>query len=173
MQTKELSEQKQEEIKITLDRVNKIVSHIRRVQDNCILLGEKLIEQGEINLGRQLIQRGLIHDSSKFDSVEFEYLNLDDTHDERFKIALKQHQSKNQHHPEFYVNGIKEMTELDLCEFVADILARSQQMGTNIKDWLNETALEKYNFTKNSVVYKSIKRYLDLLIDPPFKKVET
>ncbi len=173
MQTTIEIEQQESQIESVLERVDKIVQHIRRVQDNCILLGEKLIEGGEIDLGRQLIQRGLLHDSSKFDVVEFEHLNMDDVEDARFKIALKQHQTKNAHHPEFHLGGIKEMNELDLAEFTCDVLARSQQMGTNIKEWLDETALEKYNFTKNSNVYKSIKRYLQFLIDKPFKRIET
>ena len=35
-----------------------IIRHIRNVQDNCIMLGEKLIEKNELELGRLLIAGG-------------------------------------------------------------------------------------------------------------------
>jgi len=39
----------------TMEKIRRIARHIRNVEDNCLLLGEKLIERGEIELGRQLI----------------------------------------------------------------------------------------------------------------------
>ena len=34
----------------TMEKIRAIARHIRNVEDNCLLLGEKLIERGEVDL---------------------------------------------------------------------------------------------------------------------------
>jgi len=41
------------------------------------------------------------------------------------KEALKHHYDFNRHHPEHFVNGIKDMTLIDLCEMLSDWKAAS------------------------------------------------
>lgn len=59
----------------TMEKIRAVARHIRNVEDNCFLLGEKLILGGEIDLGKQLIANGYVHDASKFTGIEFEYLS--------------------------------------------------------------------------------------------------
>ena len=64
------------EAELTLSKIRSITRHIRNVEDNCLILGERLILQGRIDLGKQLIANGFIHDASKITGIEFEYLSL-------------------------------------------------------------------------------------------------
>ena len=59
----------------TMEKIRVLTRHIRNVEDNCLLLGTKLIERGEVDLGRQLIANGYVHDTSKFYGIEFENLS--------------------------------------------------------------------------------------------------
>ena len=57
-----------------MEKIHGITRHMRNVEDNCLILGEKLIERGELELGHDLIANGFIHDASKFHGIEFEYM---------------------------------------------------------------------------------------------------
>ena len=83
------SDRMKREAEVTMVKVRAIARHIRNVEDNCLLLGEKLIESGEIDLGRQLIANGMVHDESKFHGIEFEYLSLNNPTEENTKLKLK------------------------------------------------------------------------------------
>lgn len=81
-----------------------------------------------------LIKRGQIHDNSKFEEPELslfaehhgefkdlvygsnEYKKLI----EKIKTAVNYHHSKNKHHPEYWENGIDDMTLVDLIEMICD-----------------------------------------------------
>ena len=65
----------QRQIDDVLNKINRLTRHIRNVEDNCILLGTKLIQQGNIELGHKLIANGMVHDASKFGGIEFENLS--------------------------------------------------------------------------------------------------
>lgn len=41
------------------EKVEKVLEHIKHVQDNCYKLGFKLIKTGQFELGRNLIANGL------------------------------------------------------------------------------------------------------------------
>ena len=73
---------------LTMDKINGITRHMRNVEDNCLLLGEKLIYLGEIELGHGLIANGFIHDSSKFHGIEFEFM-APGTHADEESAKLK------------------------------------------------------------------------------------
>lgn len=152
-------------------RLEKLLRHVNNVQDNCLRLGETLIEKGEDELGRKLIVNGRIHDASKFEGIEWEYFHADvkEHKPELFRAAWKQHVKTNMHHPEFWVGGIKTMHDVYLAEMVCDWLARSTEFGDDIWEWVKEKAPERYNYTLNSNVYKEIKRYLEMLLEPRFK----
>ncbi len=105
--------------------IKHILRHIRHVQDNCLVLGEKLIENGEFHLGRELIANSMIHDYSKFFGMEFEYLKKDtDIKDPTFLAAVRQHNETNNHHPEKH-GHISKMNDVYLAEFVCDTVSRS------------------------------------------------
>lgn len=82
----------------------------------------------------KLDNRGVKHDSSKLESPEVELFaehtlqlaslsygseayqaSLD-----ALKPALEHHYASNRHHPEHFVNGINDMTLIDICEMFSD-----------------------------------------------------
>lgn len=157
----------------TMTKVRAIARHIRNVEDNCFLLGEKLIANGEIELGKQLISNGYIHDASKFHGIEFEYLSLNNpTEDEtklKLKLAVHHHRMTNKHHPEAWSGGIKDMPDVYLAEMVCDIKARSEEFGTDLRKWIDEAATKRYGFTFEDKVYKDLMRFVNLLCPKPFE----
>ncbi|QXV73908.1 hypothetical protein [Rhizobium phage RHph_N46] len=110
------------------------LKHIARVR---ALLGQLAIF---------LIQRGDVHDASKF--LPIEKIPLDamqyvvenegnapygsDEYKRRtaiLKPMLKHHQSNNRHHPEFHENGLYGMNLMDICEMWADWAAAAERGG--------------------------------------------
>ncbi len=152
-------------------RLDTLLRHVNNVQENCLRLGELLIEKGEKEFGIQLIVNGRIHDKSKFEGIEWKYLHNDVKEDnpELFEAAWLQHIKTNPHHPEYWLDGIKEMPKIYLSELVCDWYARSMEFGDNIWEWVKEKASDKYGYTTNSQVYKEIKSYLEMLLEPAFK----
>jgi hypothetical protein len=172
-----MKKRNQKYISDVLSKINNLTRHIRNVEDNCILLGIKLIERGDIELGRKLIANGMIHDASKFGGIEFENLSnstSENTKEENSKLkmrmALQHHVSTNQHHAEFW-GGIKNMPLVALAECICDWKARSEQFGTSLRDWIDEQATKRFDFTKNDEVYKEIMSLVDLLCEKPFEQV--
>jgi hypothetical protein len=165
----------EKEAELTMQKIRAISRHIRNVEDNCLLLGEKLILKGEIDLGKQLIANGFAHDVSKFYGIEFEYLSLNNPAEEsgklKMRLAIQHHASTNSHHPEFWAQGIKSMPDLYIAEAVVDWKSRSEEFGTDLRQWIDEYATKKWNFTKDDEIYKKIMGYVDLLCDIPFQKI--
>ena len=151
------------------DRLDKVIRHIENVQNACRLLGEKLIEKGDVQLGRLLIANGYIHDNSKFHGVEWDY--LDEDNDERQKIAISHHNRTNPHHPEYW-GGIKLMPPLFIAEMVCDWKARANEFGTSLVDWIIGDAAKRYKYTKDDEIYKAIKYFAEMLCDKPFKQLK-
>ena len=161
----------------TMTKIRGITRHIRNVQDNCILLGEKLILNGELELGKQLIANGFIHDVSKFAGIEFEYMApgtpvAEDSAKLKLKMAIHQHNTTNPHHPENWSGGIKDMPDVYLAEFVCDIKARSEEFGTSLREWIDDDATKKWNFTKSDEIYEKIMKYVDMICEKPFEQIK-
>ena len=154
---------------ISAKRLAAVLRHIENVQDNCKLLGTRLIEQGRVEFGRTLIANGLIHDNSKLSGIEWEYLHEDvkETNAVLFQLAYQQHIKTNPHHIEFWGN-IEAMPEIYIAEMICDWKSRSSEFGTDFWLWVKEKATKKYKFTIHSRPYKSIKNFADLLLDMPF-----
>lgn len=88
---------------------------------------------------KELVHRGKVHDKSKLESPEVEifdeYTPLlknttygSDEYKEllqKIKPALDHHYSKNSHHPEFWKDGIRGMSLVDLIEMICDWKAAS------------------------------------------------
>jgi hypothetical protein len=146
-------------------RLDKIIRHIKHVQESCQLLGEKLIDRGEFEFGKNLIANGFIHDHSKFFGIEWEHLNGIET--EAGRLALQQHQAVNMHHPEYW-GGIEKVPRIYLAECVADWFCRSAEFGTSLRDWIKNVAMKKYNIPVNSKTHKEIKYFVDLLLEDVF-----
>lgn len=167
----------QKKIDDVLNKITHLTRHIRNVEDNCVLLGTKLIESGEIELGKQLISNGFVHDASKFSGIEFEFLTVGAPIEEenaklKLKLAIHHHQCTNSHHPESWAAGIKDMPDVYLAEFCCDIKARSEEFGTSLMDFIKNTATKKWNFTEEDEIYKKITKFVDLLCNKPFEEVK-
>ncbi len=151
-------------------RLDSLVRHITNVQNNCTILGERLIDKGEVDFGRRLIANGFIHDHSKFGGIEWQYLHGDvkETEPDKFFLAADQHVRVNKHHPEYWLT-IHEMPRIYVSEMVCDWAARSSEFGNNPREWCKDKATKKFNFSCQSKVYKEIKFFMDMLLDPAFK----
>jgi hypothetical protein len=148
-----------------------VVRHIDNVRASCRLLGERLIDVGEYNLGLQLIANGQIHDCSKLHGIEWLYLRPEFFEGENSTlagVAIQQHINTNFHHPECWY-GIENMPRIYVAEMVIDWSARSNEFGNDLRDWIKDKATKKYKMTVQSKVYKEIKGFVDILLDPKFK----
>ena len=154
--------------------LDNLVRHIRDVQDNGLLLGQRLIDRGDTHLGLSLIKNVFQHDVSKFEGIEWEFLNVYDKKEKRrasfkrgLEMAIKQHTRSNPHHPEFW-GTIHQMPDLYVAEMVCDTKARSSEFGTDFKDWIDNVCTKKYDFSKTSPVYVKIMDFTELLISDKF-----
>ncbi len=157
-------------INITLKRLSLLQRHINNVRVNTVLIGNKLIEKKEEELGVQLIANGEIHDNSKFYGIEWAYLHVDikENNLEKFLLAAEQHVQVNPHHPEYW-HGIDQMPRVYVAEMVTDWASRSSEFGNDLRDWIKTVAVKRFKFTVQGKVYKEIKEFVDLLLEPPFK----
>jgi hypothetical protein len=166
------------EIDLSIGKIQNIIRHIKNVQDNCILLGHRLIERGEIHLGKTIIARGLVHDNSKFFGAEWDNMNAipinsidaDPTKLKR-NISINHHRQTNDHHPEYW-GSILNMPESALAEAICDWKSRSEEFGTDFRKWIDEYATENWGFEKTDDVYKKIMRFVDLLCEKPFEEIK-
>lgn len=155
-----------------ITKLQAIVRHIRNVQDNCLLLGERLIRNGEFDLGRRLIANSLKHDASKFEGVEWEHMSPGTPTEAeegklKLKMAINHHNQSNTHHPEYW-GKIHQMPRIYVAEMVCDWKARSEEFGTSLKDYIQDSATKRWDFTKEDKVYKEIMEFVDMLCEKPF-----
>lgn len=89
-----------------------------------------------------LFQRASVHDNSKFSPEEFEafeeatpLLKTLTYGSEEYKQALamikpalEHHYKVNNHHPEYYENGVNDMSLIDLIEMVCDWIAATMRV---------------------------------------------
>jgi hypothetical protein len=133
-------------------------------------LGEELIENGQIDLGKALISNGLIHDHSKFVGIEYEFMApVTATPNLKLKIAVSHHQKINPHHVEYWAGGIKEMPDVYLAEMVCDLKSRSEEFGTSLMDYIDGDGVKRWKITKESETYKRMIKFVNLLCEKPFK----
>lgn len=134
------------------------------------MLGQRLIKEGEVPFGLELIANGNIHDNSKFHGIEWLYMHDDVLKDDptKFKMALQQHITTNKHHPECWAGGIDGMPRIYIAEMVCDWHARSSEFGTDLREWIKDKACKKFSMSCSGKIYKQIKDFLDLLLDRSF-----
>jgi hypothetical protein len=147
-------------------KVDKLIRHISNVQDACLLLGKKFVEKGESEFGIRLIELGQIHDHSKWSGIEWDYLILGEFNGEA-KLAAQHHNRTNRSHPEYW-GDVNLMPRIYVAEMCCDWLARANEFGTDVWEYVKEKAIPRYGFTPNGKVYKWIKEFLDMLLEKPF-----
>jgi len=152
------------------ERLRLLRKHIENVRENCDILGDKLIDRGEVSFGINLIANGHIHDNSKFKGIEWEYMHSDikESHPELFLAAVKHHSYNNFHHPEAW-SHISNMPRIYVAEMACDLTARSQEFGNDIREWIKSAATKKFDISVNSKKYKELRQFVDLLLEPAFK----
>lgn len=151
-------------------KVDAIIRHKEYVKNACLYLSKKLIKQGRHDIGIKLVELAYIHDISKFHDIEFFYLNntTKNTKPEMFDLAHQEHVRDNMHHPEYW-SGFANMPEIYIAELACDFLARSQEFGSDVIEWINKIAVEKYEINKEGSQYKWLMFYINLLLEDSFK----
>lgn len=120
-------------------------------------------------LSRRLDERADLHDMSKFRPDEFEGLcQLDANRGQQKEEygskgyeagiknidAVKLHQSRNPHHPEYWSNGIKDMNFVDIVEMLWDweVARRARDTEGDIdKTWL--TRQKRFGLSDEELVF--------------------
>ncbi len=155
------------------DHIDDLLRHITLVRDACTLLGKRLIKDGREPFGVGLITRGHTHDISKFRGIEWDYLHIGPkVAKTKLEYARRQHTATNDHHPEFWPDGINSMSELAVAEMVCDWYARAQERATDLRAWIDSEAIKKFGLDKKGEVYKCITNFVDILLESSFKPMD-
>lgn len=156
-------------IDITLKKLDVIERHLKNVREACDIIGRKMIMAGQIEFGVKLIANSYLHDNNKFAPFEFNYLINNDDKD-TLKMAIFEHQTSNPHHPAYW-GGIEHCPRIVLGEIVADLYARAIEFGTDLRGYIKEVYCEKHGLSTHCKTYKTIKEFVDLLLEVPFKQL--
>jgi hypothetical protein len=156
------------DISVILSKLESIRRHIRNVQDAAELLANRLIQKGETTFAITLLANVMAHDQSKYRGIEFEFLHPGEDK-ELFNLALKQHWASNPHHPEYW-QGIQAMPRIYIAEMIADLKARSEEFGNDLREYIKGEFAERHKLTVRCKPMVHINYFLDLLLEKPFKK---
>ena len=111
---------------------------------------------------RDLLQRGEEHDQSKLESPEVELFAkyTDDlaeltygspeyqANKKLLKPALDHHYANNRHHPQYFANGINDMTLFDVLEMLVDWKASSERHNDGCINRSIEINAKEYGINK-------------------------
>lgn len=154
------------------DKLQEALRHLKNVHAACELMALRLIDRnqsGDREMAMILVVNGFTHDLSKLRGIEWKYIHQD-TDKDNLKLAIEQHQATNEHHPEFW-GGADKMPPVRVAEMVCDWFARSQEMGTDLRVYM-KSALKRFEIRPQSKLGRAIKSFVDLLLDPKFKKLD-
>lgn len=146
-------------------RLQSLIRHVEDVQYDCQLLGTRLIERGEPDLGRTLIANGFVHDHSKFEGLEWEHLHS--PADPMFQEAWDHHIHVNPHHPEYWGEyGIYKMGRVLVAEMVCDWHSRSTELdGGGLRWWIDHDATRRFGFSRDDEVGRQVADFVELLLE--------
>ena len=130
--------------------------HKDLVLASCWKMANYYISVHDIDRAIEIIQRGWLHDNSKFNEDELNALAQinDDKMSMRdpskalppdSKAYLKLHYLHNTHHPEHW-EDVTQMPEMDIVEMVCDWHARSVQFGTNLVEFAKTRQEKRFHF---------------------------
>jgi hypothetical protein len=149
--------------------LDSLIRHIGLVRDACIRLGKHLIAHGRPHFGRLLIARGFVHDASKFYGIEWDYLQTgQDVPEQARDLAIEHHRHTNLHHPEYW-GGFENMPEISIAEMACDCYARSQEFGTDLRQWIRDKAVPRYRIDTSSEQFRWLQDFVDMLLSKPFE----
>lgn len=148
--------------------LDNLIRHIDMVRQAGVLMGKRLMERGEKDFGRLLIAKCYEHDVTKFYGIEWKYLHAgNDVPKAELERAVQQHVATNPHHPEYW-GGLEYMPRIAVAEMVCDWLARSQEFGTGLRDWITEVACERFDIDTESEQYVWIMSFVDIVLEDAF-----
>ncbi len=145
------------------DYVKDLVDHKRRVAGYMQVVAN------------ELFRRASVHDNSKFSEEEYgayeeafpdlqkyaygspEFKAALDT----IKPAIAHHYAVNDHHPEYFEQGIAQMNLIQLIEMICDWLAASERSQKDIRVGLE---INKKRFAIDNQLHSIIKRTVDSLL---------
>lgn len=125
-----------------------------------------------------LINRSLNHDNSKLQEPEFTWWNEMDKEPrypygseeykdktKRWKKVFKHHYSNNRHHPEFYEDGVNDMTLVDIVEMMCDWLGYKQNVSVTEAFNICDEQMKRYNISNElrQVIFNTLHRYYSIL----------
>jgi hypothetical protein len=150
------------------EHLENLVRHIDMVRQAGLLLGKRLMAKERKDFGRLLIARCYEHDVSKFYGIEWRFLHAGkDMDKEDLERAVQQHVETNAHHPEYH-GGFNNMGEMDVAELLVDWYARSQEFGTGLRDWIKNSAIDRFKINVESDQYRWLSGFLDILLEDHF-----
>ena len=137
------------------EHIKGVLEHKEKVAHNLLVIANKLME------------RAFVHDNSKFSITEHdgflentEKLNGLEYGSQEYKDQLKKlepilehHYANNEHHPEHYPNGIKDMSLLDLIEMICDWKASVERHSTGDIDKSMEINKERFSIDDQTYHY--------------------
>jgi hypothetical protein len=153
------------------EHLDDLIRHIDLVQAAGILLGKRLITAGRPDFGRLIIAKVYGgHDESKFYGIEWQLLHKGPGFAySEIQPAVKQHHETNAHHPEYW-GGFENMPEIAVAEMVCDWYARSQELGTGLREWIRDEAIPRYGIDMEGEQYRWVQRFVDLLLQTRFTR---
>ncbi len=146
--------------------------HKELVLASCWKMANYFISQRKLDCAIEIIERGWLHDNSKFTEAEIEALiKIDDGKlsmrqaGKQLPIDMKQylslHYKNNTHHPEHW-EDVSQMPEMDLIEMCCDWHARSVQYGTNLLEFAKTRQEQRFNFPED--MFERILFYCNILL---------
>ena len=146
--------------------------HKELVLGNCWKMAMYFINQGEVEKAIEIVQRGWLHDNSKFTEEELQGLiQIDDKHasmrhageqlPDGMKAYLRLHYEHNTHHPEHW-EDISMMPEMDVVEMCCDWAARSQQYKTDLLEFAKTRQENRFHFPPE--MFARILMYCEILV---------
>jgi hypothetical protein len=161
------------ELKVTIAMV-KFTGQLGTIALNTMLLLRQHQREWIEVVISDLFQRAASHDNSKFGAEEFDLYNQafpdlqkhaygSDGYKAAVKLlgpALGHHLSVNDHHPEYFENGISQMNAIQLIEMCCDWMAASERGQTNIEQGL---MINKKRFGIDDDLFELIKNTVEYL----------
>lgn len=162
--------------------IDRQIEHLRKVQDNMILLEKNLDKLPFKIKDFEILRRGMQHDLDKFsDSAAPRYLrieeykynekngipNIEIDKEELYRCS-NEHYETQSHHDIFHRINNTEFSDLDICEICCDLIAVSERDNTDIIKHLEEKIFptkEIFNKRKNDIL-----KILNLLMELKYKK---
>lgn len=157
---------------IVINQINDLLIHKQFILKSCRKMINWLLKQDKDDLAFELAKRALVHDNSKLEKEEFNYLtqlgdSLKSMHNPNYvmsdkdKKCIELHWSNNRHHPEYFEKP-EYMKEIDIIEMVCDWYARSLQMNTDLIEFVKIRQENRFHFPDD--MFDRILKYCSILV---------